>query len=335
MPLLEFKKNGIYCPIADVYIDPWKSVPKALITHGHSDHARRGHEQYISTHGALPVIKHRLGKINIQGVDYGQTVMINGVKFSFHPAGHIPGSAQIRVEYRGEVWVASGDYKVEDDGLSEAFEPIKCHSFITESTFGLPIFNWQKQVDTFGEINDWWADNASKGIISVITAYSLGKAQRLIHNVDNIGRIYTHSAVENTNGILRTQGYDIPPTFLLDKSVTAEDAAGSLIIAPPSAIAAQGFERFQPRSVAFASGWMAVKKMRKSRGGSGQGFVLSDHADWKGLNSAIRETEAENIFVTHGYTGEFTAWLREEGYNAHVVSTEYKGDDLQMEEEAA
>ena len=335
MPLLEFTDVGIYCPKADVYIDPWKPVKKALITHGHSDHARWGHQYYMATHEAVPVIRYRLGKIHIRGVAYGQSVLINGVKFSFHPAGHIPGSAQIRVEYKGEVWVASGDYKVEDDGLAEAFEPIQCHSFITESTFGLPIFDWKPQEQTIEEINLWWAQNASEGKVSILSAYSLGKAQRIINSVrQDLGRIFTHGAVENTNQVLRDQGYNIAPTTLVTKEHKTSDFDGSLVIAPPSAIGSSWSKRFKTSSIAFASGWMAMRGTRRRRAAD-RGFVLSDHADWKGLNSAIAATGAENIFVTHGYTDTFTKWLREKGYNAHVVSTEYNGEDLDSPEEEA
>ena len=197
MALLQFTNKGIYCKQADVYIDPWKKVPKALITHAHSDHARSGHKSYLCTHETLPILRLRLGRnIPASGMDYGESIMINGVKFSFHPAGHIIGSAQIRAEYKGEVWVASGDYKVEDDGISGAFEPVKCHHFITECTFGLPIYKWDKQSITFDQINNWWSDNAVEKTTSLITAYSLGKAQRVIQNVDHsIGKIFTHPAV--------------------------------------------------------------------------------------------------------------------------------------------
>ena len=335
MPLLEFTDVGIYCPKADVYIDPWKPVHKALITHGHSDHARWGHQYYMATHEAVPVIRYRLGKINIHGVAYGQSILINGVKISFHPAGHIPGSAQIRVEYKGEVWVASGDYKVEDDGLAEAFEPLQCHSFITESTFGLPIFDWKPQAQTLNEINSWWAQNASEGKVSILSAYSLGKAQRIINSVrQDLGTIFTHGAVENTNQVLRDQGYNIAPTTLVNKEHKPSDFEGSLVIAPPSAIGSSWSKRFKSTSIAFASGWMAMRGTRRRRAAD-RGFILSDHADWKGLNSAIAETGAENIFVTHGYTDTFTRWLREKGYNAHVVSTEYTGEDLDSTEEVA
>ena len=196
MDLLEFTDRGIYCRKADVYIDPWKPVERALITHGHADHARPGHGKYLATAAAAPVIRLRLGDIDLHTVEFGEKRSINGVEFSFHPAGHIPGSAQIRAECRGEIWVVSGDYKVHPDNLSETFEPVRCHSFISECTFGLPVFKWRAQEEVLADINDWWRTNAANGRTSVIGAYSLGKAQRLLAGVDSgIGAIFTHGAV--------------------------------------------------------------------------------------------------------------------------------------------
>ena len=326
MALLKFTKEGIYCPRADVYIAPWKKVKKALITHGHSDHARRGHQDYLCTHAARPVIEHRLGKINCSSVAFGETVNINGVKFSFHPAGHIIGSAQIRVEYKGEIWVASGDYKVANDGLTEDFEPVKCHHFITESTFGLPIYQWELNDIITNQINSWWESNKQEGIVSVILAYSLGKAQRILHNLDtSIGKIYTHGAVENINQILRAQGILLPPTTLVSDSINKKDFQGSLIITPPSALGSTWIKKAEPYSVASASGWMMLRSARRRRNVD-KGFVLSDHADWNGLISAIEATEAENIYVTHGYVDTFSKYLNEAGWNAGIVSTEYEGE---------
>src|SRR5688572_12688334 len=204
MDLLEFTGNGIYCPLADVYLDPWKPVPKALVSHGHSDHASWGHGSYLCTTSAAPVIKHRLNLSgNIQAIDYGKPVIINGVQFSFHPAGHIPGSAQIRVAHHGEVWVFSGDYKLESDGISEAFEPLKCHTFITESTFGLPVYKWKPPREVFDDINQWRRRNQSAGKVSIIAGYALGKSQRILKNVDlSIGKIFVHGAIDSLTQIL-------------------------------------------------------------------------------------------------------------------------------------
>lgn len=328
MKLIEFTDRGLYVAAADTYIDPWKKVNRAIITHGHSDHSRSGHQQYICTENSLPVIKHRLGSsIKITGVPYGKSFRINNVKFTFYPAGHIIGSAQIRVEFRGEVWVVSGDYKLQDDGLCQAFEPVKCHTFITESTFGLPIFDWQDQQYVIDDINRWWKDNKNSGKVSIISAYALGKAQRIIHSVDHsIGNIFVHGAVENTNEVLRKQGIELPDTKRISSEYKPEDYSGALVIAPPSSTGASWAEGFKSYSRASVSGWMALRK-RRLFGGNDKCFVLSDHADWKELNTAVKETGAENVYVTHGYSRVYSRWLKSQGLNAQEVKTEYQDDD--------
>ncbi|GAA0893355.1 ligase-associated DNA damage response exonuclease [Fulvivirga kasyanovii] len=325
--LLEFTDKGIYCPKADVYIDPWKPVRKALITHGHADHSRWGHQYYLSTVSAMPVIKYRLGNdINIETVTYGQIVTINGVHFSFHPAGHIIGSAQIRVEYNGEVWVVSGDYKVEDDGLSEAFEPVKCHTFITESTFGLPIYSWLPQQEIFSEINSWWKQNKEQGKVTVLSGYALGKAQRLIQGLDDsIGRIFTHGAVENVNEIIRGQGVNLKPTTRVTPEMNKGEFEGGIVIATPSARGSPWMKKFLPYSVGVASGWMRLRGARRRRSVD-RGFSLSDHADWNGLNQAVEASQAERVFVTHGYTTTFSRWLNEKGIEAARIETQFEGE---------
>lgn len=332
-PVLTFTDRGIFCPQGDFYIDPWRPVDRALITHGHSDHARYGHGAYLATHQALPVIRHRLGHIQADGIAFGETQKINGVTVSFHPAGHVPGSAQIRVEQGGEVWVVSGDYKTEDDGLSEPFVPVPCHTFISECTFGLPVFHWAPQTQIIADIAAWWAANAAAGITSIIGAYSFGKAQRLMAALPEIGPILTHGAVEETTAILRTQGYHLPDTTRATAAVTSKTHPGALIIAPPSALGTAWANRFGPTSEAFASGWMALRGIRRRRS-LGIGFAISDHADWPGLNQAIRETGAERVFVTHGYTAPFRHWLEDQGYDAGIVATDYTGDDAAIEPEA-
>ena len=233
-PVLTFTERGIYCPAGDFYIDPWRPVSRALITHGHSDHARPGHDAYLATEAAAPVIRHRLGEITLDTIRFGERRQIGRATVSFHPAGHIPGSAQIRVEVGGEVWVTSGDYKLAPDGLCETFEPVRCHAFITECTFGLPVFTWRPQHEIAAEINDWWARTAAEGRHCLLGAYSLGKAQRLLALLDpEIGPILTHGAVENTNAVLRAQGYALPETHhvtpeldqgpIIDQDVTRVD----------------------------------------------------------------------------------------------------------------
>ncbi|MCI5082325.1 MAG: ligase-associated DNA damage response exonuclease [Saprospiraceae bacterium] len=330
MSLLEFRKEGIYCPQADVYIDPWRPVKRALITHGHADHSRWGHQYYLCTTSAMPVIRYRLGDINVETIDYGEKKSIHGVQFSFHPAGHILGSAQIRIEYKGEVWVVSGDYKIEDDGFAEAYEPVQCHSFITECTFGLPIYKWKPQQEVFDDINSWWQKNKEEGKVSVLSGYSLGKAQRIIQHLDtSIGQIYTHGAVENVNEVIRSQGVKLQDTIRVHQGLNKKDYIGNMVICPPSAMGSAWIKKFKSASLGVASGWMMLRGARRRRAAD-RGFVLSDHVDWEGLNTAIEASGAERIFVTHGYTDIFRRWLAEEGYDAQIVETEYEGELTEM-----
>lgn len=334
MSLLEFTDHGIYCPAADVYIDPWRPVSKALITHGHADHSRWGMKQYISTHAARPVIEHRLGDIDITGMDYGEVLRVNGVRFSFHPAGHLIGSAQVRVEHQGEVWVASGDYKTEEDGVSETFEPLRCHTFITECTFGLPVFRWKPQADVIQDISNWWKKNQEAGVTSVLVAYSLGKAQRVIQNLpEEPGTIFTHGAVENINEVLRAQGIPIRPTSRVTKDISKKETKGALVIGPNSIIGTPWLRRFAPFEIGMVSGWMSMRGSRRRRA-MDRGFVLSDHADWDGLLSAIEATGCERVITTHGYTDIFAQYLREQGLDARTERTEFEGERIDSNEQS-
>jgi putative mRNA 3-end processing factor len=337
MALLLFNNRGIYCPPADVYIDPWKPVKRALITHAHADHSRWGMEHYLAHHHSVPVMRHRLGEnIKIEGIGYGEVTKINGVQFSFHPAGHIPGSSQIKVSYQGETWVVSGDYKLEEDGLCTPFEPVECQHFITESTFGLPVYSWPAQAETFTAVNQWWQNNQKAGKISIIAGYALGKAQRILQNLDSdIGPIFTHGAVEKTNAIMRKQGFALPTTTLVTGQHKKTDFKGGIVVCPPAAIGTPWAKKFSPYATAFCSGWMALRGARRRRAAD-RGFVLSDHADWPGLNEAVAATGAENVYVTHGYKDIFARWLREEkGLNAQPVDTLFEGESLDSKEDAA
>ena len=331
--VLEFRDEGLYCPAGGFHIDPWRPVERALVTHGHADHSYPGHRHYLATRAALPVMRHRLGEIDADGLRYGETRDIGGVTVSFHPAGHVPGSAQIRVEHRGEVWVVSGDYKTTPDALSEPWEPVTCHSFITECTFGLPVFDWEDEAVLAAQLNDWWHGNAAEGRFSVIGAYALGKAQRVMTMADpSIGPILTHGAVENTNAVLRAQGIDLPATVRVTPDLDLRGQSGALVVAPPSALAGGWIRRFTAgagASTGIASGWMALRGVRRRRAAD-RGFVISDHADWKGLNAAVRATGAERVFATHGYTTVFRDWLADQGYDAHVVRTEWEGEALDV-----
>ncbi|CAA9412195.1 MAG: mRNA 3-end processing exonuclease [uncultured Rubellimicrobium sp.] len=334
MPVLTFDPRGIYCEAGDFFIDPWRPVPRALITHGHSDHARSGMGAYLSTDIAAPVMRHRLGDISLDTIRYGEVRQIGGAKVSFPPAGHVPGSAQIRIEVGGEVWVVSGDYKTTPDGLSTPWEPVRCHAFISECTFGLPVFRWQPQEEIAQDLNAWWARNAADGRFSLLGAYSLGKAQRLLHMLDpSIAPILTHGAVEATNEVLRDQGLPLPPTTRVAAGLDLKAHAGALVVAPPSALHSAWARKFGPASTAVASGWMALRGIRRRRG-TDRGFVVSDHADWPGLNDAIRATGAHKVFVTHGYTAAFRRWLEDQGYDAGIVATDYAGEEVFAEGDA-
>lgn len=333
--LLEFTDKGIYCPQANVYIDPWRPVAKAIITHAHSDHARWGMKHYLCQEKSKAILHHRLGNdIVVETKKYNEPFTINGVNFSLHPAGHVIGSSQIRVAYKGEVWVVSGDYKTEFDGISDAFEPVKCNTFITECTFGLPIYNWQHQKDVFNEMITWIKHNEAEGVNSVIFAYALGKAQRIIQNIfPHVEEIYTHGAIENTNKVLLESGTNIAPTILISKESDLKKIKGKVIIAPPAAQDTPWLRKLEPYKTALASGWMALRGARRRRNVD-KGFVLSDHADWKGLNSAIKNTACETVIATHGYTEIFSKWLHENGYNALTEKTHFEGETADIGNES-
>jgi putative mRNA 3-end processing factor len=323
--LLQFTDKGIYCAAGDFYIDPWRGVDRAVITHAHSDHARPGSKHYLAHRHSAPMMQLRLGKdINLQTVEYGEALYINGVKISLHPAGHMIGSAQVRVEHGGQVWVASGDYKTEDDGVSGAFEPVRCNVFITESTFGLPIYRWKPQASVFSDINNWWASNKEQGKTSMLLCYSVGKAQRVLEHLDkNIGNIYAHAAIYNSQQVLIHAGmplYDVPHW---NNAMPKEK--GAMIVAPPSADNSPWMKRFEPLVTGMCSGWMQVRGAQRRRNADA-GFALSDHADWPGLLGAIKATGASKVFVTHGYQSVFSRYLNETGIEAQEVVTQY-GDD--------
>jgi putative mRNA 3-end processing factor len=320
------RKEGLYCVPGGFYIDPWRPVERAVITHAHGDHARYGHGKYLTAASGEHVLRSRLGEIKVDGLEYGETVVHNGVTISLHPAGHVLGSAQVRMEYGGEVWVASGDYKIEPDKTCAPFEPVRCDTFITESTFGLPIYRWEPEQSIFDDINRWWRKNVEEGRTSVIFGYSFGKAQRILSGLDpSIGPIVCHGAVEPLNRVYREGGIMLPPTVMVsdvDKAALRQ----SIVVAPPSASGSAWMKRFGDYSDAFASGWMQLRGARRRRGVD-RGFVLSDHADWPGLMSAIAATGAQRIIVTHGSIPVMVKWLCQQGLDAAGFDTEYGDDD--------
>ncbi len=332
--LLKSTDRGIYCEIGDFYIDPWKPVDRAIVTHAHSDHARWGMKQYLCSYESRRVMQRRLGdEAVIDSLPYGEAVVINGVRVSLHPAGHILGSAQVRVEHKGQIAVASGDYKTEADATCTPFEPIKCHLFITESTFGLPIYRWSPQQEVYDDINAWWRENQAQGKASLLLGYALGKSQRALSGLDpSIGPIFLHGAVHGLTEDYRATGIALPDTKLIHEVEGKFDWSQAMIIAPPSANGTPWVRRFGDHSTAFLSGWMAIRGARRRRAVD-RGFVLSDHVDWPSLLSAIKATEAEKVWVTHGYSSIVVRYLEEQGLAARVLETEYEGeqDDSALE----
>jgi putative mRNA 3-end processing factor len=338
--LVVLRPEGLYCPPGDFYIDPWRPVARAIVTHAHADHARVGHGHYLAAAPGEGVLRARLGQIALQTLAYGEVVDHFGVRVSLHPAGHVLGSAQVRLEHRGRVWVASGDYYVagdvpdarEDNLTCTPFEPVRCDCFITESTFGLPIYRWRPQRELFDDVNRWWAGNADQGRASLLLGYSFGKAQRLLAGVDpGIGPIVVHGAVEPLNRAYREAGVALPATQLVTDVSDKASLKRALVIAPPSVQNSQWSRRFGDASDAFASGWMQLRGARRRRSVD-RGFVLSDHADWPGLQRAIRATGAQRVIVTHGYESVMVRWLAEQGLEAGAFSTEY-GDEQETREE--
>ena len=329
--MLQITERGLYCPAADLHIDPWLPVDRAVITHAHGDHARWGSRHYLAATEGGRVLRTRLGQdASIELIGYAQPTTINGVTITFVPAGHILGSSQIRLEHRGEVWVVSGDYKTEPDSTCSAFEPVRCHTFITESTFGLPIYRWCAQDETFGDMRAWWRDNRESGKASLIYAYALGKAQRILAGVlgADIGPVYTHGAVERLTQDYRNSGVALHATTAVSAVPKGTSYAGSLIIAPPSAAGSPWLRRFGDVSTAFASGWMLVRGARRRRA-LDRGFVLSDHVDWTALMDAIAATGAEQVWVTHGYREQVVRFLRDKGVKAMAIASHWEGENDQ------
>ena len=323
MPLVEFSDNGLYCPQGQFYIDPWKPVDKALITHAHSDHARGGSQSYLCHRFTKPLLQLRLGDNSYQTVEWGESVFINGLKISFHPAGHVIGSSQIRLEYNGEVWVVSGDYKLTDDGLSGQFEVVPCNTFITESTFGLPVYKWKSPGQINNDIQNWIIKNKEQEKTSVIIAYSLGKAQRVIRAIAEVAdKIFVHGAVYNVHQTLVNAGWKLPEVYRITTETSKEELAASVVVAPPSADGSSWMKRFPNHVTGVCSGWMQVRGHARRRNVDA-GFAMSDHADWPGLLQAVKATGAEKVFVTHGFQATFSRYLNESGIEAAEVKTEY------------
>lgn len=323
--LLQFTNKGIYCPQAALYIDPWRPVNKAIITHAHSDHARYGNKNYLAHTQSKNILKHRLGNIDVETLDYNQPITINGVEISLHPAGHIIGSAQVRLAYKNEVWVVSGDYKVKQDGYTIPFEPVKCNHFITESTFGLPIYNFPATESVNAKMNNWVKQNASEGLNSVLIGYALGKAQRILKGLATDIPILLHNTIYQTNEAL---GFDNSKYIKFTTDYKNDSKNPHIILATSSVLGTSWLKRFEDYKIAMCSGWMQLRGPRR-RQNLDMGFVMSDHADWESLNQAVLATGAENVYVTHGYKSLYAKWLREEyKLNAVEIDTLFEGESV-------
>ncbi len=327
--LLEVTESGLYCAAGDFYVDPWRRVPRAVITHAHADHARTGCGRYLCAAPGKPVLRTRMGSnAVIDTLRYGEATSINGVGVSLHPAGHVLGSAQVRIEHTGQTWVVTGDYKLQADPTCAGFEPVPCHVFITESTFGLPVYRWPDPGAVAEQINAWWRANRDAGRTSVILAYALGKAQRIAALVDpTIGPIVGHGAVMKLVEAYRASGVRLPAIDRVPPRARRVGGGRALVIAPPSVLGSPWLKLFGEASVAVASGWMTVRGVRRRRNVE-QGFVVSDHADFPGLIAAIDASRAERVLVTHGFADVLARYLRERGRDARPLVTRFTGEAL-------
>lgn len=327
MALITVLKEGLYCESGGFFIDPWRPVDVALITHAHSDHARSGSQQYIATQISEGILRQRLGaEIHLQGVEYGEPLKLGDTWVSFHPAGHVLGSAQIRIEHQGEVWVISGDYKRCADPTCTPFEVVPCDVFITEATFGLPIYRWETGAETARRIYDWWQSEPERP--SILFCYAFGKAQRVLSELTQFTDrpVYVHGAIQTLNQIYRDVGVSMLDTISTVDMPRSHKYHGDLILAPPSGHRSSWMKRFPQPQTAFASGWMAVRGARRRRGYE-RGFVLSDHADWPSLVQTVLQTGAKTVYVTHGQNEIVARYLNDVyGVQALPLTTLFEGE---------
>jgi len=335
--LLEMTDRGLHCSAGGFFIDPWKPVDVAVITHAHADHARPGSKRYICSTSGKAVLAQRVQKdAAINTLDFGQRQAFGDVTVSLHPAGHLLGSAQVRIEYNDHVTVFTGDYKTDADTSCEAFELVPCDTFITESTFGLPIYRWDEPAVVFDEMNQWWRGNQTAGRNSLVIAYALGKAQRVLAGVDSsIGPILVHGSVAKFVDVYRAAGIDLPEVTHATAETMKAHKGKALVVAPGSVIGSPWMRRLNPVSAAMASGWMRVRGRRRHHS-LDRGFVLSDHVDWPSLLRTIEQTGARRVGVTHGYTEPVVRVLCEQGLEAFALDTRYTGEsaDARSEDES-
>jgi len=323
--------RGLYCPAGDFFIDPWEPVERAVITHAHADHARPGSAAYLCTPGTRELLQRRLGPDAIlQTIEYGSLLRMGDVTVSFHPAGHVLGSAQIRVDGPGGVWVVAGDYKRAADPTCAPFEPVPCDTFVTESTFGLPIYRWDDTAVVMRDILSWWDANREAGRASVIFCYTLGKAQRLLAELATLtGRaVHVHGMMLGMIDGYREAGVTLPEVKpVIDRTGRSPrtSMAGELVLAPLSARGTPWMRRLGTLSDAFASGLMRVRGVRRQRAYD-RGFVISDHADWPALLQTITETGASRVLATHGHAEPLARHLRTQGLESGIIRTAWEGE---------
>ncbi len=316
--LLQPRPEGLYCPAGDFFIDPMLPVAQAVVTHAHGDHARSGSGRYQVAAAGIGLMRERLGVDSvIDAHTYGERFALGEVTVSLHPSGHVLGAAQVRMEYGGRVVVVSGDYKRDADPTCEPFEPVACDVFVTESTFGLPVYRWPPMDQVIDELLAWWDDCARRQVPAVLFCYALGKAQRILAELArrNDRTVHLHGAMLRLVESYREAGVTMVPTEPVNESAHGRDFAGELIMAPPSAAGSPWMKRFARASTGFASGWMQIRGNRRRRGYD-RGFVVSDHADWPGLLRSIEDSRASRIYVTHGDGETLTRYLRELGRDA-------------------
>ncbi len=322
--LVVMRPEGLYCPAGDFHIDPWRPVAHAVITHGHGDHARAGMGRYHCLDSCLPVLRWRLGEQDYHAHAPGEAFTLGRARVSLHPAGHVLGSAQVRIEVGGQVWVASGDYKRQPDPTCDAFEPVACDVFITEATFALPVYRWPDTAAVCDEIVQWRHACAERGETAVLYCYALGKAQRVLAELRGRGEppVLLHGAVAAGVAVYRDAGIAMVDTEAVSEQPRDQDTAGRLVIAPPSAAGSAWLRRFRRAQQGFASGWMRLRGNRRRRNYD-RGFVLSDHADWPALLQTIAQTGARRIIATHGNTDALIRHLREHDVAAEAFHTAY------------
>ena len=321
-PLLKSTAKGLYCAAGDFFVDPNRGVDRAVVSHAHTDHAHWGCKRYLAASPSEHLLRMRVNaEAEFEFLDYGESLSTGGVEVSFHPAGHMLGSAQIRLEHRGQIVVVTGDYKLGPDPTCKSWVPIKCHTLITESTFGLPVYRWRPHEEIFASINDWWRSTNAQEKCCVIYGYAVGKSQRLLAGLDpSIGPIYTHGAVEKGTDAYRRTGVNLPRTTYVGSLERKHDYRGGIVVAVPSAHGTPWMRRFGKVSTAMASGWMMVRGARRRRSVD-RGFVLSDHVDWPELMDAIQACDPESVWVTHGYSDTVARYLNEQGREAHVLQS--------------